>query len=57
MNALRKTVEQKVSASASKQVAKPGAAKISTRGDVARRTQAGFDCQMGERVRLANGAS
>jgi hypothetical protein len=31
MNALRKTVEQKVSASASKQVAKSTAAMISTR--------------------------
>ena len=34
MNALRKTVELKVSASASKQVAKPGAAKSARDGDV-----------------------
>ena len=51
MNALRKTVEQKVSASASKQVAKPRRGKdqhamamlIQRRG----RTQAGLACQIG----------
>ena len=51
MNALRKTAEQKVSAGASKQVAKPRRSKdrhampilIQRRG----RTQAGLACQMG----------
>jgi hypothetical protein len=57
MNALRKTAEQKVSSSASKQVAKPRRTKdqhamamlIQRRG----RTQAGLACQVGGRVRLA----